>query len=391
MESNLDKSKPVYLLLLAFTATAVASIALQNIIWLAVVAFLFAAWRNHEKINWPKGLFPLATLLFMATFFLGAIVGIDPHNSFHGGRVYKYLAILLAFFIGAMPLDFGKIRSLLSVFVYGASFCALYGIIYKHFILHEERIESFSGDKMVFGGMLMVALLLNLALLKENPRKWQFWVCAALNSVALVFTQTRGAWVGFFVGFILLLWKLNRKWLWTGLGILFISLLTMPHSIQSRVESMGDISFSLTRQDGQIVNASQPRFLIWVAGLRIIKHYPWGIGQGNLDKVYPIYRVPNNDLEPNVPHLHNDFLQILAQNGWIGFSVYVVWIFAYFREGFRYGNGSGPAELNWAFLCIFFSILVWGLTEYTFSHQFMNIQFFLLGLQIKLWKDSSRG
>jgi hypothetical protein len=47
-------------------------------------------------------------------------------------------------------------------------------------------------------------------------------------------------------------------------------------------------------------------------------------------------------------------------------------------------RGIGDLELNWIFLSILTAILVWGLSEYTFSHPFMNVQFFLSGLQTGL-------
>ena len=198
---------PPYLLwpLYAFAATAVASIALQNFIWVAVAFFLFFQIKKQQKIDWPQGNFAWATLLFLVSFFAASLWGIDIANSFLNARVHRYLALLLIFFVGAMPIALRDIPKLTVIFIYGAAFCGLYGIVYKHFILHQDRIDSFSGDKMVFGGMLMVALILNFSVLKQKPKDWLLWICAGLITVALVFTQTRGAWLGFVAGFLFLL------------------------------------------------------------------------------------------------------------------------------------------------------------------------------------------
>src|SRR5579872_4632786 len=217
-----ESQSPPYLLwsLYAFAATAVASIALQNFIWVAVAIFLFFQFKNHEKINWPKGLFVLATLLFLISFFTAAIWGIDPPNSFINARVHRYLTLLIIFFVAAMPIAFSDAVRLLRLYVYGAASCAL-AVIFKHFYYHQDRIDSFSGDKMVFGGMLMVALLINLLFLNQKPKDWLLWICGLLITIALVFTQTRGAWVGFVAGFFILLWKLNRRWFFTSIALLF--------------------------------------------------------------------------------------------------------------------------------------------------------------------------
>lgn len=382
MENQLSYTRPLFWLLLAFAATSVASISLQNIIWIAIAFFLFIHYKDKKKIEWPKGLFPFATLVFLFTFFLGAILGVNPANSFH--TVHKYLTFLMIFPVGAMALDFKEREKILSTFLYGASVCAIFGIG-KHFILHQDRIDSFSGDKMVFGGLLMVSLLILAFFLKNNPRNIKWWAMFPLLGTALLLTQTRGAWLGLIVGFVLCAWRFNKKWLLAGVVILGILPFCLPSSLQDRIKSIGDLWIHFGK-DHQIQSANNERVFIWTSGFKIIKDYPWGIGQGNMEDVFPKYRNPNST-EWIIPHLHNNFLQILAQNGWIGLAAYFFWIAGYYRAALKYQyDGTEGKDLNWVFLCIFSAVLVWGLTEYTFSHQFMNVQFFLLGLQTCLWQ-----
>lgn len=387
MENQLPYSRQLFWILLAFAASAVASIALQNLlIWPAVALFLFAHFKDRRKIDWPQGLFPRATLFFLFTFFLGAVAGIDPANSFH--TVHKYLTLLLIFPISAMTLQYKEIQKLLLFFTYGAAFCALFGIG-KNFFLHEDRINSFSGDKMVFGGMLMVAMLLQIYFLKNEPKNPWHWLSFSLIGFGLLLTETRGAWVGFLFGFLILMWRLGKKWLLVGFVALLVSYVLMPQALRERVKSIFNVNFGI--KDHRIDNASETRILIWDSGVKIIKDYPWGVGQGNVEKIYPKYRSQFIYFEPTVPHLHDNFLQLTAQNGWIGLVAYLFWIFSYYWSALKM-RGGGPEwrDLNWAFLSVFSAILAWGLTEYTFSHQFMNVQFFLLGLQLCLWKISVR-
>jgi len=383
-----------YAVLLVFAFTAVASIALQSLIWAAIVLFFFSQFENKTKINWPINTFTTGTLLFLATFFIGATLGINPAKSFE--TVHKYLTFLIIFPLGIMALSIADIRKLLHVFITGASFCAVYGIG-KHFLLHQDRIDSFSGDKMVFGGMLMVSLILIFAFLAYAPKNYWFWTAFGLVFWALLLTETRGAWVGALTGFMIFIFHWNKKWLLIGalflLGLFFV----LPKDYQERIKSIPDISYSYTehmkygKDDGKIRNATNPRLLIWVAGVQIIKDFPFGVGQGNIEDIYPKYRIDNKDIEPTVPHLHNNFLQITAQNGWFGLVVYLFWIFAFYFEAFRFKSAEAEAnQLNWAIVCIFSAVLVWGITEYTFSHQFMNILFFLLGLQVNIWTTKSR-
>ena len=385
MKNNPALNPYVYAGLLVFTATAVASIALENLVWVSVAVFLTIQYAQRLPLQWPSGLFPWATVLFLLSFVIGAFAGVDPAVSFQ--TLYKYLPLLLILFIGAMPLTLDRIKKLLLVFVFGAAFCAVYGIG-KHFWLHQDRINSFSGDKMVFGGMLMLSLLLTVAFLKNRFKNPWLWACGALVATALLFTQTRGAWVGFVAGFVLWAWRLNRRWLLAGVILLGLCYCLAPQTLRERVKSIGHVELYFDANH-QLIGADPTRFLIWAAGLKMIRDYPWGIGQGNMEEVYPKYGIHAvTQYEPTEPHLHDNFLQILAQNGWLGLAAYLFWIFSYYREALRFKTDDPESrELNWTFLCLFSAILVWGLTEYTFSHQFMYIQFFFWGLQARLWNS----
>jgi O-antigen ligase len=381
-----DPKRWDYYFLLLFAFTAVASIALQNFVWVSVAAFLFYAFKSGKKIDWPRGIFPVATLVFVLSFFVGAALGVNPVKS--AMTVHKYLTILLLFPLGAMALKPKELRTLLETFLYGAVICAIFGIG-KHFILHQDRIDSFSGDKMVFGGMLMVSLLFLLYFLDQRPREPRWWVFLPILGMALVFTQTRGAWIGLAVGFVLLALKFNPRWLVAG-GVLCIGLFFLfPRDLQDRVETLWKPNIQMG-ENGQVVSSRDERAFIWTAGLHIIQDHPLGIGQGNLEDIYPSYRSPNAR-EMTEPHLHDNYLQVTAQNGWFGLAAYLFWIFSFYRSTFGFKTKSAEDDkLNWTFLCAFTAILAWGLTEYTFSHQFMNVQAFLLGLQVCLWKSAKR-
>jgi len=379
-----------YNVLLAFAFVAVASIALQNLLWVSVLLFLVKAFYDKQNLQWPRHSFALATVFFLLTYYLGALVGIDTAKSFQ--TVHKYLTFLVIFPLGAMVLSLTDLRKFFQFLIAGAAICALYGIIYKHFILHQDRLDSFSGDKMVFGGSLMVALILTTLFLRNNPRDLRYWSAFLLIGWALVFTETRGAWLGTLVGMILLAWRLDKRWILAGALLFAGAFFVMPQKYQDRLKSIVKIDIKLNKnmddptQNGKIDNASDPRFLIWAAGLNIIHDHPLGVGQGNIPEIYPKYRLANAYSEATVPHLHDNFLQLLAENGWLGLAAYLIWIFTFYWEALRFKTSQPEAALwNWGLLCAFTAVLVWGLTEYTFSHQFMNLQFALLGLQGGLW------
>ena len=352
-------------------ATAVFSIVWQDLIWFSVLFWLIALQKKQTLPQWPKGPFAWATLLFLFTFFAGAIFGVHPGQSFQ--TVHKYLTFLLFFLVGAMSLEEFHLENLIRIFPQGAAVCGLWAI-FKHYFRGEDRASSFAGFYMVFGGLLMIALLIQLFLTLKKPKSALQWTITGILSVALLFTQTRGAWVGLVAG--IFFWILFRKpkWLIPFGFLLLAAFFILPKDYQNRVRAIWDFS---------LVYDNQERIYMWKSGFAISKDYPLGIGQGNLGDIYLKYKDPRAK-ETDIPHLHNNFVQILVQNGWLGLAAYLFWIWAYYFKFFRRGEILPRfEEWNWVFASIFTASLVWGLTEYTFSHQFMNVQFVFLGLQAR--------
>ncbi|HET9869292.1 MAG TPA: O-antigen ligase family protein [bacterium] len=331
MESS-TWSRWSYRLLLFFAFATTASIAAQNAIWVAVLLWFFGRVRAGRKIDWPRGLFP----------------------------------------IGAMELTLAELRKLLAVFVGGTFVCAVYGV-WKHMAGIEVRISSFSGYYLIFGGLMMCALLIIAHFLIQNPRQVRYWAALVAIIPAFLLNETRGAWLAFAAGFAVLVWPKHRRLLAAGAVLALAGFFVLPGQLQQRVQSIADWK-------------DQPRLFIWDAGVRIIKDYPvFGIGQGNLGDIYPKYVSPEAR-EREHGHLHDNYLQIQVQNGLFGSAAYLFWILAYFYAARRNAPAGGEmGSLNLLFVSLFAASLVWGLTQYTFAHQFMYFQAFLLGLQYRLW------
>ncbi len=358
--------------LLFFSFTASFSIVLQNALYVAI-----ALWAQKERprlwIPRFKNAFSLATLLLLASILLSAWLGVNPSESLK--TTHKYLTLLALFPIAAMSLALKERSQTLKAFVLGTAICGLWGIL-KHVAGNEDRISSFSGHYMVFGGLLMVASLCGVHFLVQKPKARLMWLATGINLVALWLTQTRGAWLGFAAGLLgMCLFSRRRALLLVPL-LLGAGFFLAPSSGRDRVWDL------LQRNERWSRSSDMERVLIWKAGLRILKDHPvFGIGQGNLEVVYPAYK-ERKATEKTVGHMHNNFLQLAVQNGLVGLAAYLFWIAAFYWMAFR----SRPPDpetraLNLTLTWLFTAVLVWGLTEYTFSHQFMAVQALLLGTQ----------
>jgi O-antigen ligase len=376
MRSSLPLERWSWQVLLFFAATAAFSIVWQHSIWVAVLLWLLAWAKGRVKPLWPQGPFALATLLFMASFFTGALFGVDPANSF--GTVHKVLTYLLFFLIGAMGLGRDQVKKLLFFFVVGASFCGIWGI-YQHLFLGKARMASFGGHIMTFGGILMTALLLEAYFLHQEPKKVRHWAVTGILGLTLLFNKTRGAWLGFGAGLFGLLGTFRRRWVLPALGIAVASYFLLPSAYQLRVKSIWDPTIRHTNIE---------RLLMWKSGWAISQDHPlFGIGHDNIGDIYPTYRLQGTR-DGSIAHLHNNFVQVLVQNGWTGLLAYLGWIGTYLWTALRKRRWpKGTEELNLLLTWVFVAGLIWGLTEWTFSHQYMNLQAFLLGLQANLWRQ----
>jgi len=86
-----------------------------------------------------------------------------------------------------------------------------------------------------------------------------------------------------------------------------------PPQVKDRIASVADPSNETNRE----------RLLLWAAGLRIVSDYPvFGVGQNSFPLVYPEYRAPDVK-EPNISHLHNNFIELAAERGLVGLFVWL--------------------------------------------------------------------
>jgi O-antigen ligase len=83
------------------------------------------------------------------------------------------------------------------------------------------------------------------------------------------------------------------------------------------------------------VGKDTSRLDIWRDSLAMIKDHPFGIGLEAFKQVFPVYNASNFS-DTRFIYLHSDYLQLLAEAGWIGFltlvgGFYIFLIKSFFR------------------------------------------------------------
>jgi putative inorganic carbon (hco3(-)) transporter len=162
-----------------------------------------------------------------------------------------------------------------------------------------------------------------------------FYACASLLMVlALFFSWSRGAWLGFGVSMIVVLFALPRRFWQSVLGVLLMmsvlgaawSTGILPSSIVDRVSSATQELFVLT--DVRAVDITPENYAIverlahWQAAINMTEQHPWlGVGLGNYEATYNRYRLLN--WEESLGHAHNYYLNVLGETGIIGLAAYL--------------------------------------------------------------------
>lgn len=157
---------------------------------------------------------------------------------------------------------------------------------------------------------------------------------AAVTSLALLLSWSRGAWLGFAAGLAAIIFFLPRKRFYgallVGIGItLFLILLTgerLPPALSNRITSfaqdfrLGDVRGVDINDDNYAVLERQAH---WQAGLEMLnKNMLLGVGFGNYAAAYPDYALLN--WPDPLGHAHNYYINLLAEMGVLGLIAYLL-------------------------------------------------------------------
>ncbi len=203
------------------------------------------------------------------------------------------------------------------------------------------RVYSYLGNPNLLAAYLVPAVVFSVAAWFS----WRGWgpkalaaVMVAANASCLVFTYSRGGWIGMVVsllvmGVLLVAWgsvHLPEPWRTLALPILlggFIGVLVLAMlfvaPVRDRVASM-----FVGRGD----SSNNFRINVWAAVIEMIQARPvLGIGPGNVafNQVYPLYARPRF----TALSAYSIFLEVLVESGFIGFACFLWFLAVTFNQG----------------------------------------------------------
>lgn len=342
--------------------------------------------------QWPV-LAPLACLLGSGIFsFLHSEYRVISMDEFLRRVFYMLLAAIV---MREFNTD-SKIKSLLKILVVATAICSVYGLIqwldYRFFSGQEfgtdpfiwrlafaNRIFSTFGNPNFFGNFLVIVFPI-LGSLYLKTRNKAYWPLIGLVVFCIVFTYTKGAWIGFTVAlaiFVVLamlnlpeqaldIWRLmiyslmvvnacvllslhgRQKLLALGVLVILGGLLYYK-AIQRRVRQ-----FLLTSLVGAVilcfvgvgiyinkrVDSARFRIFTWLSTWEMIETHPIiGSGIGLFKVIYPAYRRPaifhiEGRHNTETDHAEDEYLEVWFDEGLLGFGIFLWLIVSYCTMGY---------------------------------------------------------
>ena len=230
----------------------------------------------------------------------------------------------------------------------------------------DTRISGTLSIYITYAGLLIMTSTMAVSYLLNNTGEKR-WVALALGLmvISLLFSLSRGAWVGFSVAVLFLL--LIRKPIII-LALPFLAALlyfVSPDAVQVRFQSLvnfQDVTF-------------QNRLDMWKVGWDIFKQHPIsGCGfycLGTLAPNYPEYQ------DIILGHIHNNLLQVAINTGLIGVVTWVsIWISYFVRVAKEYQMQANNKD-RWVILGSVAGVLAF-LTSGLFECNFYDSEVILL-------------
>lgn len=284
----------------------------------------FFTWSLLAFISWP-----LCTAVF----------ALNPYETWKIGRLWL-TAILFFFLISQLAVSSPQRRQVLAA-LFGAAFLvAILGISQHLFGLSiipqlAPPAANFANKNMAVHFIVLLFPIGGFLFLStgKNTTAWTTSLMLSLIVVYLIYTQTRAGWLAVTCQCLLFavlrrltrlnlapLWLSQKKWaLLTGLLVVLAMMNIGPAGFTPGYETVGLRAASIASIQGNHI-----RFAIWSDTIDLIRQHPLlGVGLGNLKVHFPSVQKESISIYTQyLKDAHNDYLQIWAELGLVGLTLF---------------------------------------------------------------------
>jgi len=376
---------------------------IQILIIVAASLYLLTEGKHRlvkSGLNYP-------IIAFIIACSISVLSSVDIYTS-----IYSLLSIiLLAGLYSLVPnivTDMQQIRKMMVSLIFVSGLISIYSIgqYFGIDLLNLKVIGSgyISGpfeNRNVLASFLVFAMPVSIGFLFEMTNKKlkiATGLVVILSLIALIFTRTRGAWLGFIGAMVFFASaKLTsvegikgiHKSLFTKKSLIIMFLLVISLGLLIRYDYNKPGSF--TKKFLSIADLKDPatrhRFVMWHTAIDIIKEHPLlGTGIGTFKKIYPKYqskylRTKKYGMFEGLSRfVHNDYLEVTADTGILGLGAFLWLIVTLCWTGFKRLKRLNQSKYSPNLLIIVLSSLIAVLI-----HSFFHYSFYLPATSMLFW------
>ena len=379
------KGKIVNQILIFFlTISFFVSIAAGNIfLGILTLCFFVKTYQKKANINSEYKIYFITVCLFIATMFISALFSGDIICGFKRWAdmwIWRFMPFVVVIFLLNNYFDAKKV--MLTGFA-GITLTSVYAVYQG--LSGMSRANGFYGHPMTLGGWLCIFLPLLLIEFFERKLLGQYYWLAGLAfcicSAGLVFNATRGAWLAVaIVSAVLLIYYMFKSKRNLAVSIIFVALISTV--LVNNPKFMHRLD---TIDDFDKYQSNTERILIWQSAWNMFKDHPiLGVGLGQYTENYQQKYISPQAKDPKLGHAHNNFMQMLAENGILGFAGFVI-MFGYiiFKNLITWVKGRNVYALMIVSATV--CLLLQGFTEYNVGNSaVIKMYWLVLGLLVVL-------
>lgn len=284
----------------------------------------FFRLRRQACLRGQAGMIEKTVFLLLAFLALSTIFGVNPARSFwgsgaRGDGLFTILHFGIFFWILARAFsreEFLKLIKFVALVSFGT---ALYGLAQW---IGGREILSTLGNSGFYAVYLLFAIFFSLyAASQEKHKEIKMFLIltAALESITLILTQSRGGTLGLVIAFAVasFFYLKQRATTWklpiSGFLALFLLLIISPQLQRVRASSFNNITV-------------QSRLYVWKEGLKMSLAHPLlGRGANNFEVV-----APQTNEAFDKPH--NIFVEMLTSYGVLGLAIYLLLFYSAYQR-----------------------------------------------------------
>ena len=322
--------------------------------------------------------------------YLAIMVGLFLFNSPDDPAGVEGLRVMVQYvlwmFIGMNLLfSWRELEWMADFFVAVCTVVALYGM-YQYFTGLEipltwidskvettlkTRVYSIIGSPNILGSLMVLSIPVALALFKTceaKIKKYYYLGAMSVMLLCLVFTFSRGAWLGFMLAALLCGLWLDRRILVAMILLVVLSPILMP-SVYDRMAYM-------MSSDYQASSARGGRISRWTLALAAWEKQPViGVGLGRFGGAVAARYYPEDSF-----YVDSWYLKVGTESGWVGLGatgLFILFVLGAARRGINQARAPSLKMLGSGLLAGMVGVLLHNLVENVFEVPMMATYFWL--------------